>query len=76
MFQNAEVTIPIPLHKIRLFKRKYNQAALLAKELSKLSYLSYTPFAIKRIRHTVPQAGLSRICFPMFIIMLIINMIR
>ncbi|MGX9892656.1 MULTISPECIES: ComF family protein [unclassified Wolbachia] len=59
MFQNAEVIIPIPLHKIRLFKRKYNQAALLAKELSKLSHLSYTPFAIKRIRHTVPQAGLS-----------------
>ncbi|MDE5061510.1 MULTISPECIES: ComF family protein [Wolbachia] len=58
-FQNAEVIIPIPLHKMRLFKRKYNQAALLAKELSKLSNLSYTPFAIKRLRHTVPQAGLS-----------------
>ncbi|MFL3876303.1 hypothetical protein wTkk_000220 [Wolbachia endosymbiont of Trichogramma kaykai] len=49
---------------------------MLARELSKLSYLSYTPFAIKRTRHTVPQAGLSLICFPMFIIMLIINMIR
>ncbi|WP_338406253.1 MULTISPECIES: ComF family protein [unclassified Wolbachia] len=58
-FQNAEVVIPIPLHKMRLFKRKYNQAALLAKELSKLSNLSYTPFAIKRLRHTTPQAGLS-----------------
>ncbi|WP_341816992.1 ComF family protein [Wolbachia endosymbiont (group A) of Agelastica alni] len=58
-FQNAEVIIPIPLHKMRLFKRKYNQAALLAKELSKLSNLSYTPFAIKRLRHTTPQAGLS-----------------
>ncbi|WP_265035806.1 ComF family protein [Wolbachia endosymbiont (group A) of Anomoia purmunda] len=58
-FQNAEIIIPIPLHKMRLFKRKYNQAALLAKELSKLSNLSYTPFAIKRLRHTVPQAGLS-----------------
>ncbi|MBC6685826.1 ComF family protein [Wolbachia pipientis] len=58
-FQNAEVIIPIPLHKMRLFKRKYNQAALLAKELSKLSNLSYTPFAIKRLRHTAPQAGLS-----------------
>lgn len=58
-FQNAEVIIPIPLYKMRLFKRKYNQAALLAKELSKLSNLSYTPFAIKRLRHTTPQAGLS-----------------
>ncbi|WP_395462759.1 double zinc ribbon domain-containing protein [Wolbachia endosymbiont of Cantharis cryptica] len=59
MFQNAEVIIPIPLHKMRLFKRKYNQAALLAKELSKLSNLLYTSFAIKRLRHTTPQAGLS-----------------
>ncbi len=58
-FQNAEIIIPIPLHKMRLFKRKYNQAALLAKELTKLSNLSYTPFAIKRPRHTIPQAGLS-----------------
>jgi ComF family protein len=59
MFQNAEVIIPIPLHKMRLFKRKYNQAALLAKELSKLSNLLYTSFAIKRLCHTTPQAGLS-----------------
>ncbi|NSM56864.1 ComF family protein [Wolbachia endosymbiont of Atemnus politus] len=59
IFQNADAIIPIPLHKMRLFKRKYNQAALLAKELSKLSNLSYTPFVIKRLRHTTPQAGLS-----------------
>lgn len=59
IFQDAEVVVPIPLHKMRLFKRKYNQAALLARELSKLSNLSYTPFAIRRLRHTTPQAGLS-----------------
>ncbi|MGL9717292.1 MAG: ComF family protein [Wolbachia sp.] len=59
IFQNAEALIPIPLHKMRLFKRKYNQAALLAKELSKLSNSFYTPFAIRRLRHTTPQAGLS-----------------
>ncbi len=58
-FQNAEIIIPIPLHKMRLIKRKYNQAALLAKELSKLSNLLYMPFAIKRLRHSIPQAGLS-----------------
>lgn len=59
IFQNAEVIVPILLHKIRLFKRKYNQAALLTKELNKLSNLSYTPFAIKRICHTKSQAGLT-----------------
>ncbi|QOD38454.1 ComF family protein [Candidatus Wolbachia massiliensis] len=59
IFQDAEVIIPIPLHKMRLFKRKYNQAALLAKELSKLSNLPYIPLAIKRSRNTTPQASLS-----------------
>ncbi|WCR53636.1 MAG: Amidophosphoribosyltransferase [Wolbachia endosymbiont of Ctenocephalides orientis wCori] len=44
---------------MRLFKRKYNQAALLSKEINKLSYLPYAPLAIKRVRHTTPQAGLS-----------------
>nr|WP_284706100.1 ComF family protein [Wolbachia pipientis] len=59
IFQDAEIIIPIPLHKMRLLKRKYNQAALLAGELSKLSNLFYAPLAIKRLRHTTPQAGLS-----------------
>ncbi|WP_225537457.1 ComF family protein [Wolbachia endosymbiont of Mansonella perstans] len=58
-FKNAEVIIPISLHKIRLFKRKYNQAASLAKKLSRLSNLFYTSFAIKCPLHTTPQAGLS-----------------
>jgi ComF family protein len=59
VFHNAEIIIPIPLHKLRLMKRKYNQAALVAKELSNLSNLLYLPFAIKRLRNTKPQAGLS-----------------
>ena len=44
---------------MRLFKRKYNQAELLSKEISKLSNLLHAPLAIKRIRNTTPQAGLS-----------------
>ncbi len=59
VFKSAKVIIPVPLHRMRLLKRKYNQAALLAKELSKLSDLFYTPFAIRRTCNTVPQAGLS-----------------
>lgn len=59
IFKNADIIIPIPLHKMRLFKRKYNQAALLSKEINKLSDLPYAPLAIKRVRHTTPQAGLS-----------------
>ncbi|MBV0899339.1 MAG: ComF family protein [Wolbachia endosymbiont of Fragariocoptes setiger] len=59
VFYNSDVIIPIPLHRFRLFKRKYNQAALLAKEISKLTNLPYTPFAVKRIRNTKFQPGLT-----------------
>ncbi|MDN5248079.1 MAG: ComF family protein [Wolbachia endosymbiont of Tyrophagus putrescentiae] len=59
VFRDAEVIIPVPLHRLRLFKRKYNQAALLAKELSRLSGVCYEPFALKRFRNTKAQAGLS-----------------
>lgn len=59
IFHDVEVIIPVPLHRLRLFKRKYNQAALLAKELGKLSNLFYMPFVIKRLSNTKPQSGLS-----------------
>ncbi|WP_253300049.1 ComF family protein [Wolbachia endosymbiont of Chironomus riparius] len=59
IFKDADLIIPIPLHRLRLFKRKYNQSALLAKELAKVTNLFYVPYAIKRLRNTNPQAGLS-----------------
>ncbi len=59
IFKGVKMIIPVPLHRLRLFKRKYNQAALLAKELSRLSNLFYAPFVIKRVRNTCPQSGLS-----------------
>ncbi len=59
MFQNADLIVPIPLHKLRLFKRKFNQSALLAQAISKLSKLPCDLFKIKRVCNTKPQSGLS-----------------
>ncbi|OEY87027.1 amidophosphoribosyltransferase [Wolbachia pipientis] len=59
IFKDSEIIIPMPLHRLRLLKRKYNQAALLAKEVSRLSNRYYAPFIIKRLRNTQPQSGLS-----------------
>jgi len=54
-----DVVIPVPLSNQRLRERGYNQSSLLAKPLAGRLDLKYDPFAIKRIRHTPSQVGLS-----------------
>lgn len=52
--------LPVPLHFLRLIKRRYNQAALLAKALARCSHQPLLPDGLKRIKRRPPQAGLSR----------------
>ncbi len=56
----AEVIVPVPLHPLRLIRRKYNQAALLAYALAQEIKIPVLPDGLTRIRHTAPQASLSR----------------
>jgi ComF family protein len=60
LLAGAEVTVPVPLARTRLLARRYNQAAILARELAHVSGLDYAPLALVRTRHTAPQVGLSR----------------
>ncbi|MBD5105380.1 MAG: ComF family protein, partial [Lachnospiraceae bacterium] len=54
-----EALIPVPLHKKRLQKRGYNQAAVFARAISReMGIPVYENFA-ERIRNTVPQKELS-----------------
>ncbi|MBQ7943575.1 MAG: ComF family protein [Lachnospiraceae bacterium] len=55
----ADVLIPVPLHKSKLKLRGYNQAELIAKELSKLSGIPCDSKIVYRIRKTVPQKELD-----------------
>lgn len=57
---NAPALIPVPIHRDRLKKRGYNQAALLAAELSGLSGYPVYDRIIGRVRNTAPQKNLSR----------------
>ena len=54
------LVVPVPVHRWRLFRRRYNQAALLAHEVAKRSGLSCLPDALVRVRRTVPLASFSR----------------
>ena len=51
--------LPVPLHWTRLLKRRYNQSALLAKSLSKLTEIPALLNILKRGRATKSQGHLS-----------------
>jgi ComF family protein len=52
--------VPVPLHRWRLFARRYNQSALLALALARQSGLTAVPDLLVRRRSTPSQGGLSR----------------
>lgn len=54
------VVVPVPVHRWRLIRRRYNQAALLAQGIAKRSGLVCVPDAIRRERPTGSQDGKSR----------------
>lgn len=55
----ADALIPVPLHKSRLKKRGYNQAQVLAEELSALTGIPVRADLIERVRKTAPMKDLS-----------------
>lgn len=55
----ADVFIPVPLHHSRLIARRYNQAAILAKGLEKVTGIASCPDALSRIRATPSQGHMT-----------------
>jgi ComF family protein len=51
---------PIPLHWLRLIKRRYNQAALLSARVARLAKLEHCPDLLQRRQNTGSQDGLGR----------------
>ncbi|WP_415184597.1 double zinc ribbon domain-containing protein [Phaeovulum sp.] len=51
---------PIPLHRLRLLKRRYNQSALLSREMARIARLDHCPDLLLRSRITPSQEGLGR----------------
>jgi ComF family protein len=56
----ADLVVPVPLHRFRLIWRRFNQAAALAHCVSKASAVPVDTQALVRVKQTPPQVGLSR----------------
>ena len=59
LIAGADAIVPTPLHRGRLMRRRYNQAAEIARPLSRLTGLAYLPDALVRRRATESQGGKS-----------------
>ena len=51
--------VPVPVHWTRLFTRRYNQSAELARAMSRKSGLRHCPDALVRMRRTAKQDGMT-----------------
>lgn len=60
MLAGADLVVPVPLHRWRLFSRRYNQAALLAQGVARAARLKAVLDLLARTRPTPPQVGRSR----------------
>ncbi len=60
LLQPGVLVVPVPLHWFRLFRRRYNQAALLSKTLARGAGLDHCPDALIRHRPTGTQEGRTR----------------
>jgi ComF family protein len=59
LLRDCDVIVPVPLHRLRLLTRRYNQAALLALALGRLGGRPIRVDALRRIRRTASLGHLS-----------------
>ncbi|HEY0148801.1 MAG TPA: ComF family protein [Allosphingosinicella sp.] len=52
--------VPVPLHRWRIWKRGYNQSALIAAALSRRTGLELAPDLLRRVKATPPLRGMGR----------------
>ena len=60
LLADADVIVPVPMGRWRLILRRYNQAAILAGEVARLSGVQMAPLALARARRASRQVGLTR----------------
>jgi len=56
----ADALVPVPLHWRRLWTRRFNQSAALAETIARESGIAVAQSALRRVKATQQQVGLSR----------------
>lgn len=59
LIDQADILIPVPMHRTRFFFRRFNQASELARKLGRLKNVAYHPHILIRVKKTKPQVGLT-----------------
>ena len=60
LLSEADLLIPVPLHRLRLAHRRFNQSAALAQAIGKMSGAPLKSDLLIRAKPTPPQVGLTR----------------
>src|SRR3954465_2426434 len=60
LLADADALVPVPLHWRRLWARRFNQSALLAKTIARESGIAIADATLKRVKATAQQVGLSQ----------------
>jgi predicted amidophosphoribosyltransferase len=60
LLAGSPLVAPVPLHWLRLARRRFNQSAELARHLARAAGLAYAPRLLVRTRRTPAQEGRSR----------------
>jgi ComF family protein len=59
LLSQADIIVPVPLARWRLVQRQFNQSALLAAEVSKMTGVPWNPSLLAKTRSTRPQVQLA-----------------
>ncbi len=60
LLADADLIMPVPLHRWRLWSRRFNQSALLAQRLGVMTGKPVDMLSLRRVKRTAPQVGLTR----------------
>jgi ComF family protein len=60
LLEEADLLLPVPLHRLRLAQRRFNQSAALARSIAKVSAVPARVDILTRPKPTPPQVGLTR----------------